>query len=134
VNGEASALRPIHAPQWRHVHMARLLGLSDWSCASTVLRGVRQDAARVRSGLGGGVKQRLTKLQRYVFGKVAGHHRKGLWYRAEGNGERVTLASLFRAGLLARRAWRGNEGEADAAHEYRLSTVVAHELQQLDNV
>jgi hypothetical protein len=73
-------------------------------------------------------KRQLTKLQRHVFRKVADVHRQGLWYRAEGNGERVTLASLFRAGLLARRAWRGIEGTSDAAHEYRLSIVIDHEL------
>lgn len=43
------------------------------------------------------------------------------WYRAQGNGERATLASLWRAGVLERRTWRGIEGEADAAHEYRLA-------------
>ena len=63
----------------------------------------------------------MTKLQRYVFGVVAAHHLRDLWYRAAGSGERVTLASLYRAGALKRRAWRGNEGEADAAYEYRLS-------------
>lgn len=41
------------------------------------------------------------------------------WFRARGNGERVTLAALYRRGKLRRRAWRGKEGEADAAHEYR---------------
>ena len=41
------------------------------------------------------------------------------WYRAQGSGERVTLASLYRKGRLTRRAWRGREGEPDAAHEYR---------------
>lgn len=41
------------------------------------------------------------------------------WYRAASSGERVTLASLYRKGLLVRRAWRGHAGEADAAYEYR---------------
>ncbi len=41
------------------------------------------------------------------------------WFRARSSGERVTLASLWRHGLLERRAWRGVEGEPDAAHEYR---------------
>ena len=63
----------------------------------------------------------VTKLQRYVFGVVSAHHLRGLWYRAARSGERVTLASLYRAGVLRRRAWRGNEGEADAAYEYRLT-------------
>lgn len=40
------------------------------------------------------------------------------WFRARRNGERVTLASLYRAGLLRRRARRGKEGAADAAYEY----------------
>ena len=63
----------------------------------------------------------MTKIQRYVFGIVSAHHLLGHWYRAASSGERVTLASLYRAGVLRRRAWRGNEGEADAAYEYRLS-------------
>jgi len=41
------------------------------------------------------------------------------WFRARTNGERVTLASLWRMGFLERRVWRDREGEADAAHEYR---------------
>ena len=63
----------------------------------------------------------MTKLQRYVFGVVSGYHLRGLWYRAASSGERVTLASLYRAGVLKRRAWRGHEGEADAAYEYQLT-------------
>ena len=39
--------------------------------------------------------------------------------RARSAGERVTLASLHRRGFAERRAWRGTEGQADAAHEYR---------------
>lgn len=77
------------------------------------------------------MKNRFTKLQRYVLGVVFAHHRRGLWYRAAGNGQRVTLASLFRAGMLSRRAWRGKEGEPDAAHEYRLSLDADHRLWQL---
>jgi len=72
----------------------------------------------------------VTKLQRYVFGVVSAHHLRGLWYRAASSGERVTLASLYRAGVLTRRAWRGNEGEADAAYEYRLSTMADHVLRE----
>lgn len=45
------------------------------------------------------------------------------WYRARSSGERVTLASLFRKGLLKRRAWRGQEGDADAAHEYQTTEL-----------
>ena len=72
----------------------------------------------------------MTKLQRYVFGVVSAHHLRGLWYRAASSGERVTLASLYRAGALTRRAWRGNEGEADAAYEYRLSMVADNVLRE----
>jgi hypothetical protein len=72
----------------------------------------------------------VTKIQRYVLGKVSAQHLRGGWYRAQGNGERVTLASLYRSGVLARRAWRGNEGEADAAYEYRLTPEVDQVLRQ----
>jgi len=74
------------------------------------------------------VKAKLSQLQRQVLGAVVAQHRRGLWYRAASSGERVTLASLFRAGVLARRAWRGKEGEADAAHEYRLSEALREAL------
>lgn len=43
------------------------------------------------------------------------------WWRAEGSGQRVTLASLYRGGALRRRAWRGKDGDADAAYEYLAS-------------
>jgi hypothetical protein len=46
------------------------------------------------------------------------------WYRAAHPGQRVTLANLFRAGVLARRAWRGVDGDANAAYEYRLTEHV----------
>ena len=72
----------------------------------------------------------MTKLQRYVFGVVSSHHFRGLWYRAASSGQRVTLASLYRAGVLMRRAWRGNEGEADAAYEYRLAREAEQILRQ----
>ncbi len=61
----------------------------------------------------------MTDLQRECALRVARAAAGGGWYRAATNGERVTLASLYRAGVLERRAWRGKEGEADAAHEYR---------------
>jgi hypothetical protein len=48
----------------------------------------------------------------------------GQWARALHQGERVTLASLFRLGFLERRAWRGLEGQADAAHEYAPTALV----------
>jgi hypothetical protein len=72
----------------------------------------------------------VTKLQGQVLRIVATHHLRGLWYRAASSGQRVTLASLYRAGALARRAWRGNEGEADAAYEYRLTKVAEQALRQ----
>jgi len=50
------------------------------------------------------------------------------WYRAAHSGQRVTLASLWRRDVLERRAWRGVEGEADAAHEYRLSPTFVSAL------
>ena len=73
----------------------------------------------------------MTKLQRYVLGQVSAHHLRGLWYRAADSGQRVTLASLYRAGALKRRAWRGNEGEADAAYEYRLTDAAEEALKQV---
>jgi len=72
----------------------------------------------------------VTKLQRYAFGVVSARHCANLWYRAASSGERVTLASLYRAGVLKRRPWRGNEGEADAAYEYQLSHEADHVLRQ----
>lgn len=72
----------------------------------------------------------MTKLQRYVFGVVSARRLRGLWYRAARSGEHVTLASLYRAGMLKRRAWRGNEGEADAAYEYRLTKETDQVLRQ----
>ena len=81
--------------------------------------------------LGSGIVASMTKLQRYVLGVVAAHHLRGVWYRAARSGERVTLASLYRAGVLRRRAWRGNEGEADAAHEYKLTPEAERVLRQV---
>lgn len=72
----------------------------------------------------------MTKLQRYVLGIVAAHHLRGSWYRAASSGQRVTLASLYRAEALTRRAWRGVEGEPDAAYEYRLTQEADQVLRQ----
>jgi len=65
----------------------------------------------------------LTNPQRETLRYVARETQSSTdkWARARHNGERVTLASLYRRGLLDRRAWRGNDGDADAAYEYRLS-------------
>lgn len=49
------------------------------------------------------------------------------WYRAARNGERVTLVSLQRAGVLSRRIWRG-AGTSAPAHEYRPSNDLLCEL------
>lgn len=68
---------------------------------------------------------KLTDRQRSVLAAVWRAHAAGTWYRAADSGERVTLASLHRNGLLARRAWRGIEGESNAAHEYCVSAKVA---------
>lgn len=71
----------------------------------------------------------MTKLQIEVACKVIARYRRtGGWYRAHGNGERVTLASLYRAGVLQRRAWRGVEGHPDCAHEYHPSLETKAEL------
>ncbi len=67
----------------------------------------------------------MTKLQQAALRAVFIATKRGDWYRAitsghSGGGERVTLASLYRRGALERRAWRGKEGEANAAYEYRI--------------
>lgn len=67
----------------------------------------------------------LTDLQRQTLSRVAMAQAADAWYRAGSSGERVTLASLHTRGLLDRRAWRGVEGERDAAHEYRLHERLA---------
>ena len=70
----------------------------------------------------------MTKLQRITMLSVlrATATEDDAWYRAGADeahgspaGERVTLASLHRAHLLTRRAWRGVEGQPSAAYEYR---------------
>lgn len=60
----------------------------------------------------------LTERQALVWTKVTRAATSGSWYRAAHPGERVTLASLWRRGLVRRRCHRGREGEANAAHEY----------------
>lgn len=59
---------------------------------------------------------KLTDLQKETLVRVLA---SGGWYRASSSGERVTLASLYRKGILERRARRGAEGDANAAYEYR---------------
>ncbi len=50
------------------------------------------------------------------------------WYRAKDHGERVTLPSLRRLGILVRRAWRGRDGDASAAYEYRIDSGLLDDL------
>lgn len=66
----------------------------------------------------------LSEIQKEVIRKVGAVHRKsGQWFRAEGRGQRVTLASLWRKGVLVRRIHRKGKNSADDAHEYRLSDL-----------
>lgn len=63
---------------------------------------------------------KLTERQRTVLAAtIRAWRSEARWYRAQSSGERVTLASLYRNGFLDRQAWRGVEGEADSAYEYR---------------
>lgn len=73
----------------------------------------------------------VTELQKLVLGRVAAATMRGEWYRAARNGERVTLASLLRAGVVVRRVWRGKKGNANAAHEYQLSDRALAELKSV---
>jgi hypothetical protein len=61
--------------------------------------------------------------RKVVLAWLDGHR----WYRAQRNGERVTLVSLQRAGVLERRVWRG-AGTSAPAHEYRPSNALLTEL------
>ncbi len=63
----------------------------------------------------------MTPRMREVFRDVALANRNGMWYRAAHRGQRCTLAYLFRHGAIVRRAWRGKEGDAAAAHEYAVA-------------
>ena len=70
----------------------------------------------------------LSQNQRLSFAWVACERAAGKWARARRAGERVTLSSLYRRGLLVRRPWRGEEGAADAAYEYNFAPVVVEAL------
>jgi hypothetical protein len=70
----------------------------------------------------------LSQIQKDVFLKVVRKTVAKGWYRAETSGERVTLVSLQRYGLLIRRVWRGNEGEANTAREYQAAPIVLETL------
>ena len=67
----------------------------------------------------------LTSLQQETLAGAIRAREMGAWFRATRNGQRVTLASLFRRGLLVRRVWRGHG--PNAAHEYRPSSNVMAE-------
>lgn len=62
----------------------------------------------------------LTPVARESLTHVSREHFAGRWARARRHGERASLAALHARGLVVRRAWRGAEGQADAAYEYRL--------------
>lgn len=68
----------------------------------------------------------MTELQLTVALKVIARWREGHHYRAQRSGERVTLASLYRAKILARQVWRGKPPYE--AHEYRPSNEMLTEL------
>jgi S-adenosylmethionine:diacylglycerol 3-amino-3-carboxypropyl transferase len=67
----------------------------------------------------------VTSLQRRLLARVLAATLRKEWYRAQTSGERVTLASLYRRGLLERRVWR-EHARAKAAGEY---SSPAHEYQ-----
>lgn len=73
----------------------------------------------------------MTSLQKQVLATVIRTTHAGQWYRAASSGERVTLASLYYRGLIIRRAWRGVEGQRDAAHEYRTTEAVLAAMREL---
>jgi hypothetical protein len=103
--GEAAALDAIEA---------FCAGRLDEHTALAMICGAK-GANALRARAPGAPMRCVTRRQKEVLRNVMRQHPS--WYRAERNGERVTLASLFRAQLLERHAWRGQEGEADAIHE-----------------
>ena len=74
----------------------------------------------------------MTNRQRALMLAVA--RKAPAWYRAgdsgqgSSGGERVTLASLHRAGLVKRRVHRAGKSKADNAHEYALTDELADKL------
>lgn len=70
----------------------------------------------------------MTDRQVLVLENVLYATRRGRWYRAAGQGERVTLAFLYRRGVLVRRVHRGQEGGANAAHEYQVAPSTQKEI------
>jgi hypothetical protein len=73
------------------------------------------------------MRGKLSEAQRGTLAAVHRAHENGQWFRARSGGERVTLASLYRYGLLTRRVWRAGKQEADNAHEYKLSDAFVEE-------
>lgn len=72
----------------------------------------------------------MTELQRKVACKVGAATVRDEWYRAESSGERITLASLLRAGVVVRRVWRGRTRDTNAAHEYQLASAAIQALKE----
>lgn len=81
----------------------------------------------------------MTDLQRRALGEAVRRTRRGEWLRSgelaqltgqHVRGAAVTLASLHTKGLLTHRAWRGKDGEANAAYEYQASPAVLEELRR----
>jgi hypothetical protein len=71
----------------------------------------------------------MTNTQKLVFQNVLRQTLAGKWYRAAGNGERVTLASLYRNGALIRRVWK-RESTPYPAHEYLVSPDAIEALKE----
>jgi hypothetical protein len=72
----------------------------------------------------------VTDLQRKVACKVGAATMRNEWYRAESSGERITLASLLRAGVVVRQVWRARTRDTNAAHEYQLAAAVIAALKE----
>lgn len=75
-------------------------------------------------------RRSLTDVARESLAHVSREHFAGRWARARRHGERASLAALHSRGLVVRRAWRGVEGEADAAYEYRLTNPMADAIRR----
>lgn len=74
------------------------------------------------------VTERQRAVLRAVALKAPGWYRAGESGQGSSGGERVTLASLHRAGLVKRRVWRKGKSAADNAHEYAITDAVADHL------
>jgi len=70
----------------------------------------------------------MTHNMRMVLLEVGCTNAFGKWHRATGNGQRVTLAALYRCGELERRAWRKGKNSADDAYEYARPYYIKHGL------